>query len=268
MAGETLQEMVGRQVDRVLARGQRWGSFDQIRQRHFWASYLFAYGAGNTIPAGSYEIFKVIPSQTGQGYPAGVPLSLRETNWKNAGRVPDNQNFVIQELGVTMLRPQAVDGDGPLGVPANAPANGIWSNIPAATQALIAPRRPIHPQDAYNVLYGGVLEMQYLTNQVPLGLCAYFSQSGGIYSQEEQISALSVIDQPDGPFIGDPCNGTPAAAFRRKLEIPILLQHGEAMGMVLRFPEPVQTLTLDEGGAGWAELRVDWWATESFVEMS
>jgi hypothetical protein len=75
--------------------------------------------------------------------------------------------------------------------------------------------------------------------------------------------------------MGDPTNGVPAAAFRRKLEVPIMLQHGEAMGMVIQFPRNVPTLRAsvvvqdpDQGGAGWVQVRVDWWATESFVEKS
>lgn len=267
MPAYSLRQMVDKQINKVLARGQRFGKFDQVRQRHFWSTYLFAYGAGNNITAGPYEIFKVIPSGTGQGFPAAVPLTLLETNWKNAGRVPDNQNFVITEIGVSLTRPQAVDGDGALGVPANAPLNGIWANLPAAIQALVNAQRPIHPQDAASVLYGSVLEMGYLTNNVPMGLLSDFSQSAGAYVQEERVQ-VDAVTTPVGPFIGDPTNGVPAAAFRRKLEIPIMLQHGEAMGMVIRVPRDIPTTTLAQGGAGWLQVRVDWWATESFVEKS
>jgi hypothetical protein len=259
----TIAQAVDRQAARVLERGQRFASFDQIRQRHFWSNYLLAYGAGNDITAQPYEVFKVIASGTGQGYPASVPLTLRETNWKNAGRVPDNQNFVITELGVTIQRPPAVEG----GVAPVVPAGSIYAGLTPAIQALINPRRAIHPDDAANILYGLTLEMSYLTNNVPLGWCSDFSQSAGAYVQEEELGTDSV-GGPDGPFIGDPTNGLAAAAFRRKLEVPILLQHGEAMGMVLRASRNIPTRTLAEGGAGWAEVRVDWWATESFVERS
>jgi hypothetical protein len=258
--------MVDKQIDRVLIRGQRYERFDQLRQRHFWSSYLFAPGGGNVIPAGGYEIFKVTPSQTGQGYPAGVPLTLLETNWKNAGRVPDNQNFVITEMGVTLKRPACMDNDDG-GDPLNAPTNSIYANLGAGIQALINPRRAIHPDDAANILYGGVLEMSYLTNNVPMGMLSDFSQSGGVYAQEEQCADDEVTDT-ELNAMGDPCNGVPAAAFRRKLEVPVLLQHGEAMGMVIRFPRDVPTLALADGGAGWVEVRVDWWATESFAEKS
>lgn len=256
----SLKKMVAKQVTDVLRRGQRMERFDQIRQRHFWSTYLFAYGAGNAIQAGPYELFKVISSQTGQGYPAGVTLTERETNWKGNGRVPDNQNFVISEVGVSIMRPPAVNV---LDVP-TIPLNGIYANLPVGVQALIDPTAPINAADAQSILYGTVLEMGFLTNNVPLGLCADFSQSSGVYSQRQSADPTIEGDLR----MGDPCNGIPAAAFRRKLEVPILLQHGEAMGMRLNILRNLPTTTLVSGGAGWAEVRVDWWATESFVELS
>lgn len=255
---QSLKEMVQKQVSRVLERGSRLERFDQLRSRHFWSSYLFAYGAGNDIAQGPYDVFKAIPSQTGQGYPTNVPLTLRETNWLNSGRVPDNQNFVITEIGCSIIRPPACDA----ATPVNAPLNGIWSNLPPATQALINALTPLHPADVANIAYGTVLEMQFLTNSVPLGLVADFSQSAGIRAFHTATNGVA-------PLVpGDPTNGIPAAAFRRKLEVPILLQHGETMGMRLNVHRPISTYDLISGGAGWAEIRVDWWAHESFAEKS
>lgn len=262
----SLKDMVAAQVGRVLARGQRLERFDQLRSRHFWSSYLFAPGAGNDILQAPYDIFKVIPSQTGQGYPTNVPLTLRETNWLNAGRVPDNQNFVITEIGASVIRPPAVAGTG--ASPTNAPTNGIFANLSGATQALINPSAPLHPQDVANVLYGMNLEMSFLTNNVPLGYLADFSQSSGIVGRTSStiVSAATVDD--DTGVGGDPTTGIPCAAFRRKLEIPILLQHGETMGMRLNVHRNIPTLALNSGGCGWCEVRIDWWANESFVEKS
>lgn len=262
----SLQAMVQQQVNRVLRRGTRAERFDQLRSRHFWSSYLFlADPTTNEIAAAPYDIFKTIPSQTGQGYPTNVPLTLRETNWLNGGRVPDNQNFVITEIGVTLKRPPPVD-EANGGNPANAPSNGIWANLSAAQQAYIsagAQNRVINPVDSIAILYGTVLEMSFLTNNVPLGLCADFSQSAGQLVQENS-SAVQVGD----PYAGDAVNGVPAAAFRRKLEVPILLQHGENMGMRLNVHRNIPVVDPAEGGTGWFELRVDWWAHESFVEKS
>ena len=258
----SLKQMVRRQVANVLARGQRLERFDQLRSRHFWSTYLFSPGAGQFISPAPYDIFKVIPSQTGQGYPTNVPLTLRETNWLNGGRVPDNQNFVITEIGVSVNRPPAVDSDGGAGVPANAPLNGIWANLPTATQALIAQNRQTNPVDTANILYGMVLEMQFLTNSVPLGLCSDFSQSAGVVNFDLSGSGAAITEG------GDAMSGVPAAAFRRKLEVPILLQHGENMGMRLNVHRRIPTLSLANGGTGWFEVRVDWWAHESFTEKS
>lgn len=268
----TLEQMVNKQVSRVLRRGTRQERFDQLRSRHFWSSYMFvADSTSLTIQAGFYDLFKASVSQVGQGYPTNVPLTVRETNWLNSGRVPDNQNFVITEIGVTLKRPPAVDGDGVDGIPLNAPSNGIWANMTAAQQLGVgglaanagAQSREINPADAIAILYGIVLEMSFLTNNVPLGLCSDFSQSGGNYT----FSNAST-----GSNTGDPSNGLPCAAFRRKLEVPILLQHGENMGMRLNVPRNIQVqspaLTAGNQGTLWFEIRVDWWAHESFAEKS
>lgn len=286
----SLKESLEKQIQKVLTRGQRFKNFDQIRQRHFWSSYLFLPGGGGIINAAAYEIFKVTPGFQGQGYP--VPLTTRETNWLGNGRVPDNQNFVITELGVTLKRPPATpqlslvaESENLVHVPGdpftNPPSNGIAANLTPAQVAAINGLAPIHPMDAQAILYGTVLEMSFLTNNVPLGLCADFSQPGGMYgfttnpyflsSESAGWMGQNAANSPGGAFpAGDPVNGIPAAAFRRKLEIPILLQHGEQMGMRLNVPRPiiVQDITQPAGGSGWMELRVDWWATESFVELS
>ena len=76
MARTSLKAMVQKQVTRVLRRGSRAERFDQLRSRHFWSSHLFiADPANNSIPAGDYDVFKVIPGGVGQGYPTNVILS-------------------------------------------------------------------------------------------------------------------------------------------------------------------------------------------------
>lgn len=272
----TLNAIVDKQVQKVLKRGQRMANFDQIRQRHFWSTYLFvADPATNRIAAGQYDLFKTIPGASGQGYPTNLNLTLRETNWLNAGRVPDNQNFAIMEIGVQIHNPPleriaaqgAVDG------------SGIYNALTSAQQSYITragAARPMAAQDMAAIAYGGVLEMSFLTNNVPLGLLADFTQSAGIIAPANQYVPNDVSAVPGAIFNTNAANGIPAAAFRRKLDIPILLQHGENMGMRINFARPV-TLnspaaktanTNGGGGSGWAEVRVDWWAIESFVEKS
>lgn len=275
----SLQKMVDGQIAKVLERGQRYGRFDQIRQRHFWSSYLFAGYAGSVIPAGPYDIFKIPQGQQGQGYP--IPMATRETNWLGAGRIPDNQNFVITEIGVTVKRPPATPQPDP-GDPnengggafdPNAPRNGIAANLSVAQAAAINGMAPILPADAQAILYGTILEFGFLTNSVPLGYLADFSQSGGNYTFSPAFYAPGVTGANNVLFsgrqkAGDPTNGVPAAAFRRKLEVPILLQHGESQFMRLQVPKAIPIKTLAQGSSGWFEIRVDWWATESFAEKS
>lgn len=272
----TLNAIVDKQVQKVLKRGVRMANFDQIRQRHFWSTYLFvADPANNRISAGTYDLFKTIPGASGQGYPTNLNLTLRETNWLNAGRVPDNQNFAIMEIGVQIRNPPleriaaqgAVDG------------SGIFNALTTAQQTYITrggAARPMTAQDMASIAYSGVLEMSFLTNNVPLGLLADFTQSAGIIAEANQFAANDLSVAPGAIFNTNMTNGIPAAAFRRKLDIPILLQHGENMGMRINFARPVTlnspaTKTANTnggGGSGWAEVRVDWWAIESFVEKS
>jgi hypothetical protein len=272
----TLNAIVDKQVSKVLKRGARMANFDQIRQRHFWSTYLFVADPNNNrISAGAYDLFKTIPGASGQGYPTNLNLTVRETNWLNAGRVPDNQNFAIMEIGASIRNPPleriaaqgAVDG------------SGIYNALTTAQQTYISragAARPLSAQDMAAIAYGGVLEMSFLTNNVPLGLLADFSQSAGIVAPANQYAPSDAASAPGVLFNTNMSNGIPAAAFRRKLDIPILLQHGENMGMRINFARPV-TLnnpgtktanTQGGGGTGWAEVRIDWWAIESFVEKS
>jgi hypothetical protein len=272
----TMEAIVDRQVAKVLRRGQRMAKFDQIRQRYFWSTYLFVADPNtNRISAGAYDLFKTIPGASGQGYPTNLNLTLRETNWLNAGRVPDNQNFAIMEIGVTIRNPplERIAAQGAVD------SSGIYNALTSGQQTYIGrpgAARPLSAQDMAAVAYGGVLEMSFLTNNVPLGLLADFSQSAGIVANANQYAPNDVSTSPGALFNTNATNGIPAAAFRRKMDIPILLQHGENMGMRINFARPVTlnspasktSNTQGGGGTGWVEVRVDWWAIESFVEQS
>jgi hypothetical protein len=268
----SLQKMVDAQIAKVLERGSRYGRFDQIRQRHFWSSYLFAGFAGTSIPAGPYDLFKIPSGQQGQGYP--IPMATRETNWLGAGRVPDNQNFVISEIGVTVKRPPANPQDeGPGTAFVTAPPNGIAGNMTAAQVARINGVVPILAADAQAILSGMIVEFGFLTNSVPLGYCGDFSQAGGNYAFSPAYYAstqqnVAATDKAGRQRAGDPTNGVPCAAFRRKLEVPILLQHGESQFMRLNVPKAIPIRSLAAGSSGWFEVRIDWWASESFAEKS
>jgi hypothetical protein len=267
----TLNSIVDRQVQKVLRRGSRMAKFDQIRQRHFWSTYLFvADPATNMVASGGYDIFKTIPGASGQGYPSNINLTIRETNWLNSGRVPDNQNFAITEIGATIRNP-------PLENPVAGDSSSIYANLQTAQKAYITAAgaaRPLSAMDVQNISMGIVLEMSFLTNNVPLGLIGDFSQSAGIITNGIANAPLDPATGPDGvSFAASPSNGIAAAAFRRKLDIPIMLQHGENMGMRLTIPRPIAVMNpalqpTGQGGTGWFEVRIDWWAIESFVEKS
>lgn len=272
MATPTIKSIVDRQVAKTLKKGDRLGRFDQIRQRHFWSTYLFVVEPSTSkIAAGTYDLFKTIPGAAGQGYPTNVNLSMRETNWLNAGRVPDNQNIAILEVGATIKTP-------PLEASASQLASGsLFGYLPEATKTYLGPglNRGLPIQDAWNIANGTVLEMTYLTNSVPLGLLSDFSQSGGIVSPSN--NTWGTTSGQNG--VVAPVNGLPAAPFRRKLGVPITLSAGENMGMRLSVPRDIELLRVSnlpggEGpgfspfGKGWYEVRVDWWAIESFVEKS
>lgn len=265
----SVRGIVNRQVQKVLKKGQRLGSFDQIRQRHFWSTQLFiADPTTNKVAAGAYDIFKTIPGASGQGYPTNTNLTLRETNWLNAGRVPDNQSFAITEIGATIRTP-------PLENPGALSSTGIYSALTSAqkTYLLDGVARGLSAQDATHIAFGTVLEMSFLTNNVPLGLLADFSQSAGIITPGDNHPAAN---GDDNLGVSHAANGIPAAAFRRKLQVPILLSSGENMGMRLTVPRdielmaPTNTIVAGSGhhGKGWYEVRIDWWAIESFVEKS
>src|SRR3990172_4618561 len=98
---QKLRNSISKQSTRVLETGSRFTRFDQLRQRHFWSSYYFAPNVNGYITSGTFPVFTVPPGQNGQGFPAGVALTERETNWKSQNRVPDNQNFEITEIGVS-----------------------------------------------------------------------------------------------------------------------------------------------------------------------
>lgn len=268
----SIQSIVDRQVAKTLRKGDRLGRFDQIRQREFWSTYLFvADPTTNKVAAGSYDIFKTIPGASGQGYPTNINLTLRETNWLNAGRVPDNQNFAITEIGVTIKAPHE---------PAGGVSGGIFASLSAAQQTYLTPglERGLPLQDAHNIAFGTVLEMTYLTNSVSLGLIADFTQGGGLITPANNNANNDIVGTTFQNGIVSPVNGIPAAPFRRKLEVPITLSSGENMGMRLVVPREIELLNPTNApggtppyspfGKGWYEIRVDWWAIESFSEKS
>jgi hypothetical protein len=239
------------QASKLLRTGQRFDKFDQIRQRYFWSSYYFDTPAMNDyVTAGTYTLFTTPVGSNGQGFPSGQVITDRESNWKSQNRIPDNQNFEITELGCSVL------------------AADFGTNLAADYQV----RYPT-PSAMANFFNSAVLSITYLTNSVPLGLLSDFAQAGG--------PALGVATVPTPGITPDATNlpstqnmsftnGFAAPALRRKFKSPILLQHGESFNFTIQVPR--NTFVGDGIGAVATAapflVRVDFYATESFVEKS
>lgn len=249
----SIRKQVRSQTERLLETGNRFKSFDQIRQRHFWSTYRFTPDANGFVPSGDFDVFQTPAGQAGQGYL--TQLTLRETNWPSANRVPDNQNFEITEIGVS-AQVSASASVALLGLEYNSQVYHLLEN---------------------EVLRNLVVSITYLTNQIPMGMATDFAQASGpnigLYEPNMGISTATppVIVNPDRrrTFVQ---NGFGGPALRRKFRIPILLQHGETFKFTYSIPQgrSPYVAKIDPSDAAWPyiDVRLDFWATESYVEKS
>jgi hypothetical protein len=104
-----------------------------------------------------------------------------------------------------------------------------------------------------------LVNITYLTNAVPLGLGCDFGQASAPH-------VGTYIPSSDDAVTIFRANGFPAPALRRRFKIPILLQHGETFAFAFNIPRAFWVGAADESGTFVA--RLDFWATESFVEKS
>jgi len=246
-----ISTQVRRQARQVLTTGQRFDKFDQIRQWHFWSCYYFDTSASDYINAGNYTLFTTPVGSNGQGFPSGQVITDRESNWKSQNRIPDNQNFEVVELGCSVM------------------AADFGTNLSANYVA----RYPT-PSAMANFFASAVLSITYLTNSVPLGLMSDFAQAGGpAMGIGVDINPGTTPDATTQPSAENMAftNGFAAPALRRKFKIPILLQHGESFNFTINLPRNtfvgIGSGANPNGGAPFL-VRVDFWATESFVEKS
>lgn len=233
--GNRIAQSIRRQTNRVLIQGQRFDKFDQLRQRHFWSTYYFTSNANGYVTSQTFPVFVTPGGQNGQGFPSGVILTDRETNWKSQNRVPDNQNFEITELGVTLY-------------PVTQDIVAAGTNQPNLTA--------ITPNMQNQFLNNTVVGITYLTNSVPLGICADFAQASGPTFGSNQEDAYSRT------------NGFSAPSLRRRFKIPILLQHGETFSFYFQIPRDYYIGVNNALGVSPFLARLDFWATESYVEKS
>lgn len=235
-----ISRSVRRQARNVLYTGRRFNAFEQIRERHQWSTHALTVDANQYIPSGVREVFTTPVGQRGQGF--AQELTLRETNWSSANRVPDNQNFEIKEVGVT-----------PFALVRQAGAPNIE-------------RGPVNPQDHKQICDNIVVAIKYLTNVIPIGTVGDFAQPAGPTMGNYSPYYNDPDLQPDNrAFSGYVTNGFPAPALRRRFKIPILLQHGETFSF--QFLVKRSFWSTQEAGTQ-IGLRLDLWAVESFVERS
>ena len=241
-----IQKTVGRQAQNLLVTGQRFTRFDQIRQRHFWSTYRLNSDDNGYLKPGDFDVFQTPPAQAGPGFP--TPLTQKETNWPSANRVPDNQNFEVTELGVTIVNAQVRAGVEQDVSPYNLA--GVFGTLES------------------QILQNLRVSITYLTNSVPLGMATDFAQASGVrmgdYVVASQGSAAAAFTT----------NGFAAPGLRRRFKIPLLLQHGETFRFTFSIDQGRQPflggISFDESDTviEYADVRLDFWATESFVEKS
>lgn len=250
---KSINSQVAAQTRQLLTTGNRFKRFDQIRQRHFWSTYRFTPDANGFIPSGDFDVFQTPAGQSGQGY--SLQLTLRETNWPSANRVPDNQNFEITEVGIT----------GTVYAAANVALLGNEFNS-QVFQGL-----------ENEIMRNLVVSITYLTNQIPLGMATDFAQASGPTCGFYEPASAYTGAAP--PVAGNPdrrrtfvTNGFAGPALRRRFKIPILLQHGETFKFTYSIPQGrgPYVAKIDPGDSAWPyiDLRLDFWATESYVERS
>lgn len=241
-ASRQIMPSIRGQAQSMLRTGERFKSFDQIRQRHFWSTYYFVPDANGYVAPGKYTVFTTPVGSNGQGFPSGQVITERESNWRSQNRVPDNQNFMITELGCQLMSADF------------AQANTFPLNEELSASA------------ASNFFQSTVLSIMYLTNSVPLGLCADFAQASGM-----QMGVNPFLLPADAtllpPYNSVQVNGFAAPALRRKYKIPILLQHGESFNFSFDVARPTYVGYGGQVSTNFM-VRMDFWATESFVEQS
>lgn len=271
-----LKEGIRRQELELLERG-RQVNFRRVRQRFFYSRHLFTPGKGGQIDSGTYQLFVTTQGNTGQGYAA--PLTERETNWPQTGKLSSQQNLVVRGMGVRVLR-------GPQDLALYPP------------QVDIDPFIPLHPQDCATVARGMVLAIKYVTEVVPMGILADFPAPGGVhgwYQGSRQapgsvygVAGAGISGTPDlsggqTPQAVQGYGNHPLAALQaipcwmRRFKVPLLIAASEQFTAELQVYENLpfvgdgpleQASSIFRFATGTCEVEVALWCTESFDEQS
>ncbi len=288
MAGPNYAQAIAHSIQgqesKLLRKGELsdW-RYSQIRQRHLWSNYHFVpqtpgspiliVGGVPTVQANTYDTFVTLQNQNGQGLPQGFVMDAGDTNNLGAGRVPDDQNFAVWELGVTIL-PERQD------VVNNCISSGVGGGDVSLGN--------LHPEDVDRILDEGVLQIKYLTNSVQLGHLKDFAQSGGpsivVRSLLSSTGAASLVGAEVAGGLGEgnlapslaqritrlatnSGNTAPNPGTRRKLDVPIFLPATQTYAFQVVFYRPFTLRSRKNGGTGTFQIRVDTWAVESFRQQ-
>lgn len=256
-------------------KGQADRAFRNVRSRHLWSTYNFSRTTtansidANGLKPNDYPVFVQTSGTNGQGLPSGEDLSDLDTNFAGAGRVGDDQNFAVWELGVS------VDAARP--------------SVVAQDPTVMADKAP-SPIDVDQILSCGVLVLKYIDVELVLGPLSCFAQPGGPFIASPTLLdyGLSRTADDDGLSAGGLAEGVAGTPWdarqaklatnggnmpavpgaRRKLQIPIILGRTVNFKFAFRFSRRVKLLTVAQGGTGAFKLRLDWWAVESFRDQS
>lgn len=284
-SNQIIRSIQQQQAD-VLQRGKAGPQgYNTIRQRHLFSTYHFTVGPGlavqlnnpfaniPTIQPGVYSVFKAGADANAQGLPQGFQLTDNDTNFIGAGRVPDQQNFSVWEVGVA-IGPQRTDV-----VLADTVNRGFGT--PEA-------------DDVDRFQQDTVLQVTYITEEVPLGAVREFAQPGGPHMSAPSLlsatQAAGVFNQggPSGALGGQQWgsyasspwsagiqrtqgnggNVAPAPSLRRKLDVPIFLSAGTQFSFDLLVARPIPLRSLQNLGTAGFAVTVDLWVVESYRPKS
>lgn len=266
MNSSRMQASIQRQAQDVL-RGRNVPGYDRLRERYVWSSYCFHSHTGGALTAGllaagEYPVFTAGIMANGQGYPAGTVLNARDTNINAQNRIPDNQNFLVKEMGVSVdpLRQDVV-----------------------ALDATKMCQGEADPSDVDLILGNTVVVLSYLNVSIPLGLASDFPEAGGpsmVSTSTLDFAGNENVAQTGGglsegtnasPWSARQAksarNGggiAPAPALRRKFPVPFFLRSGENFRITFEIPRSVQLRSVANGGTGGFSLRCDFWVVESY----
>lgn len=273
---QSLKQGIRRQEQRLLEEG-RSVNFRRVRERVFYSRHLFTPGKGGFIPEGTYQLFTTVAGGTGQGYASA--LTERETNWPQTGRLSSQQNLVAQGIFARIMRPPSDPTVYPAGVDVDYSV-------------------PMHPEDLASVARGMVLEIKYVTEQVPMGILADFPAPGGVegFVQASRQAPGSVFGVAGAGVSGtvdtselDPAQAVQAygqhplpvlqtvPCWMRKFAVPLLIGASEQFSAQLQVYEPIPFLgdapaenvsSIFRYSTGACEVEIGLWCIESFDEQS